>query len=102
MPRRGDQHLHPVIPLDAPRQPPQPGRARSHRPAAQDLVDARLAELGDYVLEPVEVEPFIEKVDGVRFGWKVGRYDDGEHFIGIVPGDFIVYYAPWDGLDYDT
>ncbi|GAA4740859.1 hypothetical protein GCM10023350_26710 [Nocardioides endophyticus] len=69
---------------------------------AQDLVDARLAELGDYVLEPIEVEPFIEKVDGVRFGWKVGRYDDGTHFVGIVPGDFIVYYAPWDGLDYDT
>jgi hypothetical protein len=26
----------------------------------------------------------------------------GTHFVGIVPGDFIVYYAPWDGLDYDT
>jgi hypothetical protein len=69
---------------------------------AQDLVDARLAELGDYVLEPIEVEPFIEKADGVRFGWKVGTYDDGTHFVSIVPGDFIVYYAPWDGLDYDT
>lgn len=69
---------------------------------AQDLVDARLAELGDYVLEPVEVEPFVEMVDGVRFGWKVGRYGDGDYFIGIVPGDFIVYYAPWDGLEYDT
>lgn len=69
---------------------------------AQDLVDARLAELGDYVLEPVEVEPFTEKVDGVKFGWKVGRYDDGSYFVGIRPGDFIVYYAPWDGLEYDT
>jgi hypothetical protein len=69
---------------------------------AQELVDARLAELGDYVLEPVDVEPFTEKVDGVRFGWKVGRYDDGDYYIGIVPGDFIVYYAPWDGLEYDT
>jgi len=69
---------------------------------AQDLVDARLAELGDYVLEPVEVEPFTEKVHGVTFGWEVGRYDDGSYFVGIRPGDFIVYYAPWDGLEYDT
>lgn len=36
---------------------------------AEYLVKARLAELGDYVLEP---------------------------------GDFIAYYAPWDGLEYDT
>ena len=69
---------------------------------AADLVDARLAELGDYVLQPIEVEPFLEKVDGVRFGWKVGQYDDGSYYINIEPGDFIAYYAPWDGLGYDT
>jgi hypothetical protein len=69
---------------------------------AESLVDARLAELGDYVLEPIEVEPFTREVDGVRFGWHVGQYDDGEYFINIVPGDFIAYYAPWDGLEYDT
>lgn len=22
--------------------------------------------------------------------------------INIEPGDFIAYYAPWDGLEYDT
>ncbi|GAA2152099.1 hypothetical protein GCM10009844_35070 [Nocardioides koreensis] len=69
---------------------------------ADDLVAERLAELGDYVLEPIEVEPFTEKVDGVTFGWKVGRYDDGSYYINIEPGDFIAYYEPWDGLDYDT
>ena len=68
---------------------------------AKALVDARLAELGDYVLEPIEVEPFTETVDGVEFGWKVGHYD-GTYDITIAPGDFIAYYAPWDGLDYDT
>lgn len=84
---------------------PEPGGVPAGQagPAdAQDLVDARLAELGNYVLEPIQVEPFVEKIDGVRFGWKVGRYDDGTYYVGIVPGDFIVYYAPWDGLDYDT
>ncbi len=48
---------------------------------------------------------FTTVVDGVTFGWEVGRYDEadgGGYYIGIRPGDFIVYYAPWDGLDYDT
>lgn len=72
-------------------------------PAGTDeLVGARLAELGDYVLEPIEVEPFTQDVDGVTFGWNLDRYDDGTYFINIVPGDFIAYYAPWDGLGYDT
>jgi hypothetical protein len=30
------------------------------------------------------------------------RYADGTYFIGIEPGDFICYYTPWDGHDYDT
>lgn len=41
-------------------------------------------------------------MDGVEFGWEIGRYDDGTYFVGIRPGDFIVYYAPWDGREYDT
>ena len=69
---------------------------------AEALVNARLAELGNYVLEPIEVEPFIDEIDGVAFGWKVGQYDDGTYYINIEPGDFIVYSEPWDGLDYDT
>ncbi|TQL04661.1 hypothetical protein [Cellulomonas sp. SLBN-39] len=69
---------------------------------AERLVAARLAGLGDYVLEPVEVEPFTRVVDGVTFGWEVGRYDDGTDVVTVAPGDFIAYYAPWDGLGYDT
>jgi hypothetical protein len=69
---------------------------------AERLIAARLAELGDYVLEPIEVEPFTQDVDGTTFGWNVDRYEDGTYFINIEPGDFIAYYAPWDGLGYDT
>ena len=29
-------------------------------------------------------------------------YEDGTYFINITPGDFIAYYAPWDGLGYAT
>jgi hypothetical protein len=77
--------------------PGQAGRAVD----AKEVVAARLAELGDYVLEPVEVEPFTRRVDGVRFGWRLTEYD-GEYTINIEPGDFIAYYEPWDGLEYDT
>jgi len=79
---------------------PLPGQAAAAD--AQELVDARLDELGEYVLEPVEVEPFTTDIGGVTFGWKVGRYDDGSYYVSVEPGDFIAYYEPWDGLEYDT
>ncbi|WP_298462262.1 hypothetical protein [uncultured Cellulomonas sp.] len=69
---------------------------------AQDVVDARLAELGDYVLEPIDVEPFTVTLDGVTFGWRIGEYDDGTHDIDVEPGDVIADHDPFDGLWYDT
>lgn len=77
-----------------------PGQAASA--GADDLVAERLRQLGDYTLEPITVEPFTTEVDGVTFGWEVGQYDDGTWFITIAPGDFISYYEPFDGLQYDT
>ena len=68
---------------------------------ATALIDARLDELGDYVLEPIRVEPFVTRVDGVDFGWKVVQFE-GVYSINIEPGDFIAYYEPWDGFEYDT
>lgn len=68
---------------------------------ADKLVAARLAALGKYVLEPIEVEPFTQKVEGVTFGWVVDKFE-GEYSINIEPGNFIAYYEPWDGLTYDT
>jgi hypothetical protein len=69
--------------------------------SADEFVASRLAELGEYVLEPIEIEPFAEEVEGVTFGW-VGSQFDGVYSINIEPGDFIAYYEPWDGLSYDT
>lgn len=76
-----------------------PGQAA---PAGRaDLVAAQLARLGDYVLEPITVAPFTTEVDGVTFGWLYDEYD-GEGTLTIEPGDFIAYYEPWDGEEYDT
>ena len=57
-----------------------------------------LARLGRYVLEPITVQPFTKTIDGVEFGWKV-NHDFGTFTINIEPGDFICYYAPWDGYE---
>jgi hypothetical protein len=76
-----------------------PGQAGTAN--ADGLVASRLAELGKYVLEPIEVEPFTEELEGVTFGWVVNQFE-GEYSINIEPGDFIAYYKPWDGLAYDT
>lgn len=76
-----------------------PGQAVSA--GADGVVDRRLAELGDYELEAITVEPFTRVVDGVTFGWVVTEYE-GTFSINISPGDFIAYYEPWDGVDYDT
>ncbi|MBU2698609.1 hypothetical protein [Pimelobacter sp. 30-1] len=61
-----------------------------------------LAALGDYTLEPIEVEPFTTEVDGVTFGWEVSIQDEDVYMINIEPGDFIAYFEPWDGVEYDT
>lgn len=60
-----------------------------------------LDQLGDYELEPIAVAPFSHTVDAVVFGFVPQEYD-GMWSVNIQPGDFIAYYAPWDGYEYDT
>ncbi|WP_327637437.1 hypothetical protein OHB24_03320 [Kribbella sp. NBC_00482] len=76
-----------------------PGQAASA--GADQLVATRLGELGKYVLEPIDVAPFSVVRNGVTFGWVGGEFE-GTYSIHIEPGDFIAYYEPWDGLEYDT
>lgn len=68
---------------------------------ADELVQARLAELAPYVLEPITVAPFLTTIDGVDVGWRFRASDDWAS-LNIEPGDFICYYEPWDGEEYDT
>lgn len=69
---------------------------------ADDALREALDVVGDYTLEPITVEPFLQEVDGVEFGWRTGQYEDGTQYVNVEPGNFIAYYAPWDGLEYDT
>lgn len=71
-------------------------------PAGADaLVEEALAQLGDYTLEPITVAPFVERIDGVPFGFRASELG-GSWSVNVEPGDFIAYYAPWDGYEYDT
>jgi len=68
---------------------------------AKALLRARLDELGVYDRRPISVAPFTRVVAGVTFGWELQEFE-GTLSLTIAPGDFIAYYEPWDGLDYDT
>jgi hypothetical protein len=68
---------------------------------AKALLRARLDELGVYDRRPISVAPFTRVVDGVTFGWELQEFE-GTLSLTIAPGDFIAYYEPWDGLEYDT
>lgn len=87
--------------VDAVEHPDGLPRGEAVSAGADDLIKKRLAELGDYELEPITVEPFLEMIGGTQFGWAVTEAE-GRYSITVEPGDFIAYYAPWDGLEYDT
>jgi hypothetical protein len=87
--------------VDEVRRPKGLPPAQAASAGADQLVAARLRELGKYVLEPIDVAPFTVDRNGVTFGWVVDQFE-GEYSIHIEPGNFIAYYEPWDGLEYDT
>jgi hypothetical protein len=68
----------------------------------EEAMNLAILKLGDYVLESIEVEPFAVDVEGVTFGFVPEDIGDDEVSINVQPGNFIAYYEPWDGEDYDT
>lgn len=77
-----------------------PGQAG---PAADGagVMRRHMAALGKHTLEPINVQPFLHRVHGVEFGWRY-QVCEGTPSINIEPGNFICYYEPWDGYEYDT
>jgi hypothetical protein len=82
--------------VDEVRRPEGLPPAQAASAGADQLVAARLGELGKYVLEPIDVAPFTVNRNGVTFGWAVTQFE-GTCSINIEPGNFIAYYEPWDG-----
>jgi hypothetical protein len=69
--------------------------------ARKDALQRWILSLGDYALEEIAVAPFVTEVDGVTFGF-VPQDIEGTMQIHVEPGNFIAYYEPWDGEEYDT
>lgn len=68
---------------------------------SEGMLRERLRELGRYRLEPISVAPFLTTAHGVQVGWLFSRFE-GVDSLSVEPGDFICYYPPWDGVEYDT
>ena len=67
-----------------------------------EAMNLAILKLGDYVLEAIEVEPFAVDIGEVTFGFVPVDIGEDEVSVNVQPGDFIAYYEPWDGEDYDT
>lgn len=68
---------------------------------AYDAVMARhIAELGNYELTEISVAPFSDEAYGTEMGFIYSEYD-GYGWVKLLPGDYIAYTPPWDGM-YDT
>ncbi len=77
-------------------------RAQAIPAGPEDALNRMILKLGDFTLEPIEVAPFALDTDGVTFGFVPEEIDEDTISIQIQPGNFIAYYEPWDGEDYDT
>jgi hypothetical protein len=66
--------------------------------------DRLLAELGDVILDRVEVAPFSVERFGTTFGLVVREpdEDDGVWAVEMQPGNYMAFFEPWDSGDYDT
>lgn len=70
---------------------------------ADNLIEKRLKELGEYTFDNIEVAPFQIERYGTEFGLivRAPEEEDEEWYVTVEPGDYMCFYPPWDG-DYDT
>jgi hypothetical protein len=70
---------------------------------AQAALDAHLAALDVAEFCSIEIAPFEIERFGIGFGLipLPDEYDPDHDVIEIHPGNYMAFYAPWDG-DYDT
>jgi hypothetical protein len=68
------------------------------------LRDAWLLELGEVKYGRIEISPFAVSRFGQIFGLVPTEVDDDEGVwaIELVPGNLMVFFAPWDSGEYDT
>jgi hypothetical protein len=90
------------VEVDAVRRPDGVPPMQAASAGSEEAMALAITKLGDYVLQPITVEPFTIDVQGITFGIVPEDIGDEQISITVQPGDFIAYYEPWDGEEYDT
>ncbi len=79
-------------------------RATLNEEESLRVQERRLRELGDIVIERIEVAPFAVERFGTTFGLvpREPEDDDDEWAVEAQPGNYMAFFEPWDSGDYDT
>ena len=69
-----------------------------------ELIEARLASLGNWKAQRIVVEPFSNLHDGVEFGLVLRPLEDEDDIPAVEaqPGNYMAFFEPWDSGEYDT
>lgn len=78
-------------------------RAKLDRHSAANLYEQRLASLGPVTFCDIRIAPFKTERFGIEFGLIPRECEDEEDepAIEMQPGNYMAFFAPWEG-DYDT
>jgi hypothetical protein len=76
-------------------------RATMDHELSDNLFRTRLDEVVGGEFTDIEIAPFTVERFGIEFGFIPEQLEDGDWTITLQPGDFMAFFAPWDG-DYDT
>ncbi len=79
-------------------------RAELDEKCGKSIYEGRLAELGEFELGRIEVQPFEIEHFGTKFGLvpRPPEEEDDVWAVEIQPGNYMAFFEPWDSGDYDT
>lgn len=66
----------------------------------KNLFQSRLDEIVDGEFTDIEITPFAIERFGVEFGFIPAQLESNEWTIEFHPGNFMAFFAPWDGSYY--
>ena len=87
--------------------PPRTNAALPGNNAQEDFyqagIERALATLGEFTRCDIDVAPFVHVHDGIEFGLvaRPPEEEDDTWAVNAMPGDYMCFWAPWDG-GYDT
>jgi hypothetical protein len=75
-----------------------------NREKARQLLDKRMAELGQVEYGRIEVQPFAIERFATKFGLVPRAPEEaGESWwVELQPGNYMAFHEPWDSGEYDT